>query len=48
MDKISFEHGGEKFDKLYPLGIPTQVEIVTKDNQYLNSGLVMFPPGHSK
>lgn len=29
MDKITFEHGGEEFDKRYPLGIPTQVEIET-------------------
>jgi len=23
MDKVSFKHGGEEFDKRYPLGIPT-------------------------
>ena len=23
MDKITFDHGGEEFDKRYPLGIPT-------------------------
>ena len=48
MDKITFDHGGEEFDKRYPLGIPTQVEITTRDGRTLDSGLVMFPPGHSK
>ena len=48
MDKIIFEHGGEDYDKLYPKGIPTSVEIKLQDGQQLSSGLIKFPPGHSK
>ena len=48
MDKITFEHGGEEFDEKYPLGIPTQLEITTSAGEVFDSGLVMFPPGHSK
>lgn len=48
MEKIVFEHGGEEYDKLYPEGIPTSVEIWLKDGKTLTSGLIKFPPGHSR
>lgn len=46
MEKINFTHGGPEFDKKYPEGIPTQVDILGEKGSY-SSGLVMFPPGHS-
>jgi 2-methylcitrate dehydratase PrpD len=46
MKKIEFVHGGEKYDSKYPKGIPTNIVLETKDNNY-DSGLVMFPSGHS-
>lgn len=46
MEKITFTHGGPEFDKKYPEGIPTQVDILGEKGSY-SSGLVMFPPGHS-
>lgn len=47
MNKIEFEHGGEKYDKLYPEGIPTSVVIETEKGSH-DSGLVMFPAGHAR
>lgn len=47
MSKIEFEHGGKEYDDLYPKGIPTSMTITTKDNQQLDSGLVLFPGGHA-
>jgi len=46
MSKMSFEHGGPEYDRRYPEGIPTSI-VVTVNNQEYNSGLVMFPSGHS-
>lgn len=47
MQKITFEHGGPEYDDLYPEGIPTSVELRTKD-QTLESGIVKFPAGHAR
>ena len=30
MEKIEFQHGGQKYDDLYPKGIPTSISIKTK------------------
>lgn len=48
IDKIEFKHGGEVYDKKYPEGIPTKLEIKMKNNKVLDSGLIMFPSGHAK
>ena len=48
MEKIIFEHGGEKYDKAYPDGIPTSAILTTKDGKELDSGFVMYPPGHAR
>jgi len=48
MNKMTFEHGGADYDKRYPEGIPTSVQITTRDGRFLDSGLIMFPAGHSK
>jgi 2-methylcitrate dehydratase len=47
--KIEFVHGGPEYDSKYPEGIPTSISIKTKasPNPY-ESGLIMFPGGHSK
>ena len=47
MDRIEFEWGGPEFDRKYPEGIPTQLEIRTKEGTQ-TSKLVMFPAGHAK
>lgn len=47
MEKIKFFHGGPEFDKRYPEGIPSQVDIEMESGKKFSSGLVMFPPGHS-
>ncbi len=47
-DKIEFRWGGEDYDKLYPDGIPTSVEIELHDGSMLESGLVMYPGGHAR
>ena len=47
MQKITFEHGGPEYDELYPEGIPTSVELRTKE-QTLESGIVKFPAGHAR
>ena len=48
MQKIEFKHGGPEYDSKYPEGIPTSVQIKTKDGKLHDSGFVMFPPGHAK
>ena len=48
MDKIEFEHGGKEYDELYPKGIPTSISIETANDQTFDSGLVLFPGGHSQ
>ena len=47
MKQIQFEHGGEEYDRAYPDGIPTSIEIATADDS-LKSGLVMYPEGHAR
>lgn len=48
MDKITFSHGGQEYDKKYPEGIPTSIQVKTKEGKEFDSGLVMFPGGHAK
>ena len=48
MKKITFEHGGEKYDKNYPDGIPTSLVITTSDGKKHDSGFVMYPAGHAR
>lgn len=47
MSKIEFKHGGVEYDSKYPEGIPTSVEIKTKDGKVFDSGMVLFPGGHA-
>lgn len=47
MDKIQFAHGGEEYDRRYPDGIPTRVQI-TVNGQDFDSGMVMYPGGHAR
>merc|ERR1712151_1246219 len=46
MDKIVFSHGGEEYDKNYPLGIPTSLIITMADGTKHDSKMVLFPSGH--
>jgi 2-methylcitrate dehydratase len=48
MQLIDFRHGGEEFDRRYPDGIPTSVEISHGKLGPLTSGLVMYPQGHAR
>lgn len=48
MKKIEFEHGGKEYDDQYPKGIPTSVKITTSNGTEFDSGLVLFPGGHSQ
>jgi len=48
MQKVTFEHGGPEYDEKYPEGIPTSLVIETTDGKTLDSGLIMFPGGHSR
>jgi 2-methylcitrate dehydratase len=48
MDRITFEHGGAEYDRRYPDGIPTSVVITASAGGTLDSGLVMYPPGHAR
>ncbi len=48
MDKMSFEWGGEDYDRRYPDGIPTSMIITDDQGQVCESGLVMYPGGHSR
>ena len=43
MQKIKFTHGGKEYDDNYPDGIPTSVELITKDGVRESSGMVMYP-----
>ena len=47
MERIDFRHGGEEFDRHYPEGIPTQVDVITRENDRVSSDLVLFPLGHA-
>jgi len=48
MGRIEFHHGGAEYDKLYPEGIPTSIQIYTKATEPYDSGMIMFPGGHSR
>lgn len=48
MQKITFTHGGPDYDKAYPEGIPTSIDITLKSGKEIKSGFVMFPPGHAR
>ena len=48
MKKITFEHGGEEYDKNYPDGIPTSVVVKTGAGATHDSGMVMYPAGHAR
>jgi 2-methylcitrate dehydratase len=48
MDRIDFRHGGEEFDRKYPDGIPTIVDVDHTQLLKLTSGLVMYPAGHAR
>ncbi|MFG0284211.1 MAG: MmgE/PrpD family protein [Phycisphaerales bacterium JB039] len=48
MEKIEFAHGGPEYDRRYPDGIPTSVEITEAGGARHDSGLVMYPAGHAR
>jgi 2-methylcitrate dehydratase len=48
MTKIDFRHGGPDYDARYPDGIPTSLTIEHSELGRLESGLVMYPPGHAR
>lgn len=48
MDKIEFVHGGKEYDEKYPEGIPTSIQLQTVDGTNFDSGMILFPGGHSK
>jgi 2-methylcitrate dehydratase len=48
MQKIDFRHGGPEYDRRYPDGIPTSVELSHAELGNRSSGLVMYPQGHAR
>ncbi len=48
MQRIDFRHGGSEYDRRYPDGIPTTVELSHAKLGKLTSGLVMYPQGHAR
>jgi 2-methylcitrate dehydratase len=48
MARIDFRHGGSEFDRKYPDGIPTTVDVDHTKLGQLTSGLVMYPAGHAR
>jgi 2-methylcitrate dehydratase len=48
MQRIEFRHGGDEYDAKYPDGIPTSLSIQHGSLGVLESGLVMYPLGHSR
>jgi 2-methylcitrate dehydratase len=48
MRHIDFRHGGSSYDRGYPDGLPTTVEMVHAQLGPLTSGLVMYPAGHAR
>ncbi len=48
MPQIDFRHGGPDFDRRYPDGIPTTVELGHAKLGPLTSGLIMYPQGHAR
>jgi 2-methylcitrate dehydratase len=47
MHRIEFVHGGPEYDLLYPEGIPTSIKLESSSGVSYDSGLIMFPAGHS-
>jgi 2-methylcitrate dehydratase len=48
MQQIDFRHGGPEYDRRYPDGIPTTIELSHAKLGPLSSGLVMYPQGHAR
>jgi 2-methylcitrate dehydratase len=48
MRHVDFRHGGPEYDRGYPDGLPTTIEIVHTKLGPLTSGLVMYPAGHAR
>jgi len=48
MAKITFSHGGKDYDRDYPAGIPTSMDITLKGGKLINSGYIMYPSGHAR
>jgi 2-methylcitrate dehydratase len=48
ISRIDFRHGGPEFDRKYPDGIPTTVDVDHAKLGNLTSGLVMYPEGHAR
>lgn len=48
MQHIDFRHGGPDYDRKYPDGIPTSVEMAHSKLGPQSSGLVMYPAGHAR
>ena len=48
MERIEFRHGGAEYDKKYPDGIPTSLEIEHAVLGTISSGVVMYPEGHAR
>jgi len=48
MQRIEFVHGGSEYDRRYPDGIPTTIELVHAQQGSFASGLVMYPQGHAR
>lgn len=48
MEKIKFVHGGPEYDKNYPDGIPSSIQIKLKNGKTLDSGFIQYPSGHAR
>jgi 2-methylcitrate dehydratase len=48
MSRIEFVHGGPEYDRKYPDGIPTTIELSHTQHGTFSSGLVMYPQGHAR
>lgn len=48
MEKMTFQHGGAEYDRRYPDGIPTSIQITDSSGTVHDSGLVMYPSGHAR
>jgi 2-methylcitrate dehydratase len=48
ISRIDFRHGGPEYDRRYPDGIPTSLEIDHASLGTLASGLIMYPEGHAR
>ena len=48
MEKIHVRHGGSSYDQKYPEGIPTAIRLQHHELGTVESGLIMYPLGHSR